>query len=126
MYSVYAIIAIAFILLNSISFMFGFGDDEKEAHLHRAKEKSVNFKKRYQGIVIKKFSDPQNHNWKTLEIHLSDKSSFYLLPYRNDQSGFYNFVHEGDSIFKEDWGFTFRLKRQKIDTSFVIHPDYID
>ena len=126
MLSIYVIIAIAFIAINLVSKIFGFEIEEKEAYLDRAKERNVNFKKQYQGIVIKKNYIPQNHNWEILEILLSDKSTFYLIPYGNDQSGFYDFVQEGDSIFKEDWGFTFRVKREKIDTLFVIHPDYID
>lgn len=126
-YIIYIGIAMVFIIVNAI--MPDSEEDEQKQESYTPAtngQRNINFKKSYKGIVIKKFNDTSNHNYETIEIKLSSGSYFYLHPYPNDKTGFYDFVQKDDSIFKEDWGFTFRIKRQDIDTSFIIHPDYID
>ena len=87
---------------------------------------NVNFEKKYCGIITRKFNDRKNHNYKTIEIKLSSSSYFYLRPYPDDRTGFYSYIQNGDSIFKDDWGFTFTIKRKNTTTTFIINPDYID
>lgn len=126
-YIIYATIAIIFIIINAIYSILGTEEKEIQGSSNiNIIERNVNFKKKYQGLVIKKFNDKPNHNRETIEVHLASGSTFYLLPYLNDKTGFYDFVQEGDSIFKDDWGFTFRVKRKNYEASFIIHPDYID
>ncbi|MDX8338862.1 hypothetical protein SLH46_06695 [Draconibacterium sp. IB214405] len=126
-YIIYIGIAIVFMIINAI-----LPDSEEEEHIQESYtpatngQRNINFDKRYNGLVIKKFNDSRNHNEETIEIKLSRGSYFYLHPPIIDKSGFYGFVQEGDSIFKDDWGFTFRVRREGKDTIFIIHPDYIN
>ena len=128
-YIIYLGIAIIFITVNAILSIFGEKEEKTEVvnnSYSQNGERNINFKKRYHGVVIKKFNDTHNHNYETIEINLSSESYFYLHPFQNDKTGFYDFIQKDDSIFKEDWGYTFRIKRENIDTTFIIHPDYVD
>lgn len=126
-YVIYAVIALVFMIVQAVFSIFGNEEQKSQRDTNTENiERNINFQKRYDGIVISKFNDNNNHNRETIEILLSDGSEFYLLPYFNDKTGFYDFVQEGDSIFKDDWGFTFRVRRDKLDVKFIIHPDYVD
>jgi len=109
-YVIYIGIAIVFMIVNAI-IPDSKEDEQKQESSTPATngQRNINFKKTYKGVVIKKFNDRNNHNYETIEIKLSSGSDFYLHPYPKDKTGFYDFVQEGDSIFKDDWGFTYRI-----------------
>ena len=126
-YIIYFGIAIFFFIVSTICSCFENNEKEQKSYSAITKgESNVNFRKKYKGIVIEKFNDRNNHNYETIEIKLSSGSYFYLHPYWKDKTGFYEYVQKDDSIFKEDWGFKFRVKRKNIDSTFIIHPDYIN
>jgi len=52
----------------------------------------------YKGIVVKKYLDKENHNYKTILYSNSNKLSITRLI--DDTSGYYEFVTSGDSIYK--------------------------
>jgi hypothetical protein len=52
----------------------------------------------YKAIVIKKYLDKKNHNYKTILYSNSNKLSIMRLI--DDTSGYYEFVKSGDSVYK--------------------------
>ncbi|WP_319272731.1 hypothetical protein [uncultured Draconibacterium sp.] len=125
-YAIYAAIALVFLIIQAVFSIIGRDEPNNGRKTNAVEiERNVNFQKRYEGIVLRKFNDKKNHNEPTIEIRLTNGSTFYLLSY-GDKTGFYEFVQKGDSIFKDDWGFTYRIKRDEYEREFIIHPDYID
>jgi len=84
----------------------------------------ANFKKKYKGIITKKYIDNYNHARETINIILSDSSEYYLPYYGDQYESFYNYLQVGDSILKKDWGFKFYIKRDSVETSFILRSDY--
>ncbi len=123
-YKIYLSLAVILMIVQAIMSFINNGKENQTDTTNI--KKGVNFQKQYEGIVVRKFYDNNNHAQETVELVLKNEDPFFLAPNPFDKSGFYEFVKTGDSIIKEDWGYKFRIKRGKIDTSFIIHPDYID
>ncbi len=81
-----------------------------------------NFQKEYRGIIKAKYLDNKNHNFETLELELSNDTNYKWIPYGKESYKLYNFIEIGDSIIKENWGYTFKIKRENIDTLININP----
>ncbi|MPQ49197.1 hypothetical protein GCQ56_19530 [Marinifilum sp. N1E240] len=130
-YGLYFGIAVICMIINAINSIFMdkeevIADTDTVYTTGEKNHRKLNFKKSYEGVILRKFKDRHNHNWNTVEIRLSDGSSFCFHPYKDDRTGFYSYIQKGDSIFKDDWGFTFRIKRQSTLKTFTIHPDYVN
>lgn len=54
-----------------------------------------------EGTVKRKFRDKDSHMWKTVEYAGDKGISFTTLIFRNDESGAYDFLMQGDSIIKK-------------------------
>lgn len=84
----------------------------------------INFKKKYKGIITDKYIDSCNHVYETLDIRLVDSSEYYIPPYGDQYDSFYDYVQVGDSIIRKNWGFKVYIKRDSIETSFILRSDY--
>jgi len=74
----------------------------------------------YMGVVIRKYVDKSNHNWKTLIVE--NNCTEIKTIWNADKSGFFEFVNEGDSIVKISGSYmiqvynnNFLIKTFKID-----------
>ncbi len=52
----------------------------------------------YTGVIVKKYHDGENHNFRTILYSIGNKLSIMRLV--DDTSGYYEFVKPGDSIYK--------------------------
>lgn len=123
-YLIYLSLALGLMLIQSI---LSFTNNTESPLVSETQTRNdVNFQKKYEGIIVRKFFDQNNHNRETIELTLSNGHPLFIKPHPLDNSGFYDFVEPNDSIFKENWGYKFRIKRATLTRTFIIHPDYTD
>lgn len=73
----------------------------------------------FNGIVIEKYLDQENHLYPTIIVSESDNKEF-LFPYeRFSGKPFFDYVQVGDSIFKENGSRIIRTKRLNESKEFV-------
>ena len=78
----------------------------------RTKEKPI------RGCVINKYLDKKNHFDETIVLSNNGKNQLFIIP--NDNSGLYNFIEVGDSIFKDEDSLICFVKRDSIIERFII------
>lgn len=72
------------------------------------------------GVVTQKIRDNQNHMWKTIE-YSNSSGSHQTLIFRNDESGAYEFLMQGDSIFKDTNSLELKVVRDTIMTKYLLN-----
>ncbi len=77
----------------------------------------MEFKNNYKGIVLKKYIDNENHNYKIVEIQ-NGRIHKELMDW--DKSGLFEFVQKGDSILKELNTLEVKVFRNNVKTTFII------
>ncbi|MCU0322602.1 MAG: hypothetical protein MUE72_09315, partial [Chitinophagaceae bacterium] len=65
----------------------------------------------FEGVVTKKFLDSSSHMWETVKYLTYDKKEQSTLLFMNDQSGAFDFIIVGDSIFKRKNSLEFTIRR---------------
>lgn len=73
----------------------------------------------FNGIVEQKFYDQKNHRARTLKI--DSKHMAQELEFQGLNQGFYEFVVEGDSVYKEKGQNLIYVYRDGIETKFQIN-----
>ncbi len=68
----------------------------------------------FSGLVLNKYIDSKQHNYKTLIVGNDNKEHRILFDF--EIGGLYEFIQIGDSIFKKKDTLDVRLKRNKMDT----------
>ena len=73
----------------------------------------------YNGVVIKKYIDKNNHNYKIVEIKGLDRQVHKeLMDW--DKSGLFEYIEKGDSIVKELNTLKVSVFRDKVEFFFLI------
>lgn len=97
------------IIFISIVIIYKFGLPSPECRVeNRYKSDS------YNGVIIKKFIDHDNHNYRTLVLKNGRKIVII------EKSGFFNYVQIGDSINKVKGNLEIQTFRHEEDTTFLI------
>lgn len=71
------------------------------------------------GTITKKFRDSPNHNYKTIRYVVDGdekESRIFVL----EGSGCYDYLQEGDVVYKSKGELLFKVKRNEKDTLFVL------
>ena len=71
------------------------------------------------GVLVKKFRDAPNHNYKTIRYRVNDREMESLV-FVLEGSGCYDYLMEGDSIVKTENDLTFKVIRQGRDSLFKL------
>jgi hypothetical protein len=72
------------------------------------------YKKEYQGVIISKYVDFQNHSYKTL--HIQTESDTIITIWNSDKSGLYDYSIVTDSIIKLRKSFNVIIKKKMGET----------
>jgi hypothetical protein len=72
----------------------------------------------YNGIVIKKYIDTENHSHKTIKLLRSGDTLTRI--FTEDISGFYEYVQIGDNISKKEGSYDIKLFTGREDTIFTL------
>jgi len=72
----------------------------------------------FHGIIVQKFQDQKNHRARTLRIGNNDVAQ--ELEFQGLNQGFYEFVAEGDSVYKEEGNDVIYVFRDGKETKFKI------
>jgi len=72
----------------------------------------------FEGVVVEKFRDIDEHNFKKVILREDNASKTVL--FNNETSGIYDFIEVGDSIIKEEGSLRIRLFRDSQDTVLVM------
>lgn len=72
----------------------------------------------FNGVVLDKYIDVINHNYKTCLIHANNDTIKVLLDF--DRSGLYSYINEGDSIIKRSGTPKIIVIRNNISKEFVL------
>lgn len=70
------------------------------------------------GIIVKKFKDESDHNMK--KITILNKNNDFNIAVQGDQSGLYDFINIGDSIYKEKNSMEATIVRDSVKKAFII------
>ncbi len=84
------------------------------------KEKAARNLRIANGVLIKKFNDAPNHNYETIKYKDGEdekESTDFVF----DESGCYQYLQIGDSIFKKSESLLFRVRRNKKDSLFILN-----
>jgi len=68
----------------------------------------------YSGVVVKKFIDREQHNYRTIIIEQYDNE--YTLIFSFVMGGLYEFIEVGDTLSKKSGTLDLRLNRKDLDT----------
>jgi hypothetical protein len=71
------------------------------------------------GILIKKYRDAPNHNYKTIRYRINNEETESLV-FVLEESGCYDYLLEGDTLFKKENEVLFEVKRNGKDTVFIL------
>lgn len=72
------------------------------------------------GVVVTKTRDSRNHMWKTVE-YSNTTGIHQTLIFRNDESGAYEFLLQGDSILKDYNSLELIILRDTIVTKYQLN-----
>ncbi len=89
------------ISLYVIGYVLPFTFVSRENYVNRSNcnDEQMAKKEKIDGVILRKFRDNKSHMWKTIEYQDSSGTHETLI-FRNDESGGYEFLMQGDSIFK--------------------------
>ena len=76
---------------------------------------------KYEGVVINKFRDLDEHNFRKVIIKENNTSRTVL--FNNQTSNIYDYIEIGDSIIKEESSFQIQVFRNGQDTVLVMRYD---
>jgi len=105
------LIALAFIASGAIViYLFS----SKIIEITSIKESDYLRAEEYSGIVVEKFINTKQHNYKTVIIEQNGES--YTILFDFEMGGFYEFIEVGDSISKRKGTLDVQLIRKDLDT----------
>lgn len=119
----YILLGVLIIILINIALYlrFRFSDTYKEHFDVDAITKRVYYnivELEFDGLLIDIRRDTSNRYKETMFIQIQD--SIFKLPKNNDQSGLYDYLEKGDSIYKKQSSPIFRVVREGNDTTFLL------
>jgi|GEM_PF-4849082 len=68
----------------------------------------------YNGVVVEKFIDKQQHDYRTVILEVDGKREILLLDF--ETTGIFEFIKVGDTLIKQKKSLDLRLIRTEMDT----------
>jgi hypothetical protein len=107
-----------YIILSVLFIIFFFVYHYKSPSTIRSKKFDRDVLAAFNGVVLGKYIDTKNHNYKTCLILAAHDTIKVLLDF--DRSGLYSYLNEGDSIMKSSGNSKIIVIRNNISKEFVL------